>query len=120
MSVIRNLSIAHKWFEAFNNHDLEQLLSLYDVDAEHYSPKLKIKHPETNGLVKGQKSLNDWWKAAFANIPSLKYEVTSLTANENRVFMEYIRKADNESDLLVAEVLEINNNKIVFSRVYHG
>lgn len=35
-------SIAFKWFEAFNNHNLEQLLSLYDDDAEHFSPKLKI------------------------------------------------------------------------------
>lgn len=120
MSVIKNLSIAHKWFEAFNNHNLEQLLSLYDVDAEHFSPKLKIKHPETNGLVKGQKSLHNWWQNAFENIPTLLYEVTSLTANENRVFMEYVRKVDHESDLLVAEVLDIKDGKIVFSRVYHG
>jgi hypothetical protein len=32
--------IAHQWFEAFNQHDLEKLLSLYDENAEHYSPKL--------------------------------------------------------------------------------
>jgi hypothetical protein len=37
-------SIAFKWFDAFNNHQLEQLLSLYDDDAEHYSPKLKIRN----------------------------------------------------------------------------
>lgn len=120
MTTNKNLSIAHKWFEAFNNHNLEQLLSLYDDAAEHYSPKLKIKKPETSGLVKGKKALNDWWKEAFTNIPSLNYKVTSLTANENRVFMEYLRSAENENDLLVAEVLEINEEKIVFSRVYHG
>ena len=120
MSINKNLSIAHKWFDAFNNHNLEQLLSLYDEQAEHYSPKLKIKNPETNGFVKGKSALNDWWKFAFDNLPSLNYKVTSLTANENRVFMEYIRSAENEIDILVAEVLEINDNKIVFSRVYHG
>ncbi len=120
MQINKNLSIAHKWFEAFNNHNLEQLLSLYDDDAEHYSPKLKIKKPETNGLIKGKLAMNNWWKNAFQEIPSLQYQVTSLTANENRVFMEYIRSAENEIDILVAEVLEINDNKIVFSRVYHG
>jgi hypothetical protein len=120
MSLNKNLSIAHKWFEAFNSHNLDQLLTLYDDDAEHYSPKLKIKQPETNGFVKGKQALNDWWKTAFLEIPSLKYQVTSLTANENRIFMEYIRSVKNENDLLVAEVIEINEGKIVFSRVYHG
>jgi hypothetical protein len=43
--------IANKWFDAFNNHNLEQLLSLYDENARHYSPKLKIRQPETKGLI---------------------------------------------------------------------
>jgi ketosteroid isomerase-like protein len=116
----KNLSIAHKWFEAFNNHNLDQLLSLYDEDAEHFSPKLKIKKPETNGLVKGKATLHDWWQQAFTDLPTLQYKVTSLTANESRVFMEYIRSVENENDMLIAEVLEIKDEKIVFSRVYHG
>ena len=120
MPTNKNLSIAHKWFDAFNNHNLDQLLSLYDDEAEHFSPKLKIKKPDTNGFVKGKKALNDWWNDAFTNIPSLNYRVTSLTANENRVFMEYVRSVENENEMLVAEVLEINEGKIIFSRVYHG
>lgn len=120
MITTKNLSIAHKWFEAFNNHNLEQLLSLYDDDAEHFSPKLKIKKPETNGLVKGKQSLHDLWQEAFEQLPTLQYRVTSLTANENRVFMEYVRTVQGENDMLVAEVLEIREEKVVFSRVYHG
>jgi hypothetical protein len=34
--------------------------------------------------------------------------------------MEYMRQVEGEADLLVAEVLEIKDGKIVFSRVYHG
>ena len=113
-------SIAFKWFETFNNKELEKLLSLYDEDAEHFSPKLKIKKPETNGLVKGKQSLHDWWQEAFEQLPTLHYKVTSLTANESRVFMEYVRTVLGENDMLVAEVLEIKEGKIVFSRVYHG
>jgi len=48
MIIQKNLSIAHSWFEAFNAHNLDKWLSLYDEDAQHYSPKLKIRHPETN------------------------------------------------------------------------
>ena len=120
MPVNKNLSIAHRWFEAFNAHNIEQLLALYDDNAEHFSPKLKIRKPETDGLIKGKNALRDWWQDAFDRLPTLNYKVTSLTANENRVFMEYVRKVENEEDMLVAEVLEIKDGKIVFSRVYHG
>lgn len=120
MTPEKNLAIAHLWFEAFNAHNLEKLLSLYDDEAQHFSPKLKIKHPETNGFVTGKEALRNWWQDAFEQLPSLHYKVTSLTSNSDRVFMEYIRTVANEPDMLVAEVLEIKNGTILFSRVYHG
>ena len=112
--------IAVKWFEAFNAKNLDKLLDLYADDAEHFSPKLKIHKPETKGLVKGHDALREWWQDAFNRLPTLNYKVNSLTANEYRVFMEYIRTVQGEEDMLVAEVLEIKEGKIVFSRVYHG
>lgn len=113
-------SIAFRWFEAFNTKQLEKLLVLYDDEAQHFSPKLKIRQPETNGLVVGKEALRAWWQDAFDRLPSLHYKVTSLTANTDRVFMEYIRKVDGEEDMLVAEVLEVREGKIISSRVYHG
>ncbi|CAM3992460.1 nuclear transport factor 2 family protein [Flavobacterium antarcticum] len=113
-------TIAFKWFEAFNEHNLEKLLGLYDENAQHYSPKLKIKHPESNGLIAGKEALRLWWQDAFDRLPSLKYDVKSLTSNDYRVFMEYIRKVDGEPDLMVGELLTIESGKIVFSKVYHG
>jgi ketosteroid isomerase-like protein len=113
-------SIAFKWFDAFNNHQLEQLLSLYDDDAEHYSPKLKIRKPETQGMIIGKQALREWWQDAFDRLPSLNYKVTTLTANGDRVFMEYIRSVDGEENMLVAEVLIVKEGKIIASRVYHG
>jgi hypothetical protein len=118
--ILTNKQIATHWFKAFNEHDLEALLSLYNNDAQHYSPKLKIRQPETKGLIVGKDQLRIWWKDAFDRLPSLKYEVVKLTADEEQVFMEYIRHVDGEEDLKVGEVLEIKNGLIVFSRVYHG
>lgn len=112
--------IANNWFRAFNEHDLESLLQLYDNDAEHYSPKLKVRHPETGGMVRGKAALRAWWKDSFDRLPSLQYFPVTLTANDDRVFMEYLRRVDGEPDLTVGEVLEIKNGLIVASRVYHG
>lgn len=115
-----NRAIALAWFEAFNAKDLDKLLALYHDDAEHYSPKLKLRYPESNGLIKGKPALRSWWRDSFDRIPTLEYEMISLTANESRVFMEYIRHMDGEEDLRVGEVLEITADKIKSSRVYHS
>ena len=115
-----NEAIAHRWFAAFNAHDLEQLLALYADDAEHFSPKLKVRRPETHGLVKGKEELRSWWRDSFERLPSLRYEVLTLTANSTQVFMEYLRHVAGEEDLRVGEVLMIKDGLIRSSRVYHG
>ena len=112
--------IATKWLQAFNNHNLEDLLALYDDDAEHFSPKLKLRKPETNGLITGKTAMRDWWQDAFTRLPELEYRERSITANDQRVFMEYIRVVPGDEDMAVAEVLEIRNGLIIASRVYHG
>ena len=113
-------NIATLWFKAFNEHHLENLLDLYDDYAEHFSPKLKIREPETGGLIKGKEALRKWWKDCFERLPTLHYEVKKLTADSEQVFMEYTRKVEGEEDMNIGEVLEIKKSKIVFSRVYHA
>lgn len=111
--------VAHAWMAAFNAKQLEQLLELYDESAEHYSPKLKLRHPETKGLIKGKKALRAWWRDAFDRLPSLRYELIRLTAENDRVFMEYVRRVAGEEDLYVGEMLEVKDGRIVASAVFH-
>ena len=113
-------TIAIKWFTAFNAHNIESLLALYHENARHYSPKLKFRHPETNGLIVGKPALRAWWQDAFKRLPELHYKMTALTANDERVFMEYIRQVPGEEDMNVAEVLEVKDGLIISSSVYHG
>lgn len=120
MTAQQNKQIATKWFEAFNEHNLEKLLSLYHEEARHYSPKLKVRQPETRGFIEGKAALRAWWQDAFDRLPSLTYEVVKLTADDAQVFMEYTRYVDGEAPLSVGEVLEIQDGLIVYSRVYHG
>ncbi|HQZ94542.1 MAG: nuclear transport factor 2 family protein [Flavobacteriales bacterium] len=120
MSSNSNQQIATQWFATFNAQDLEALLALYHDQAEHYSPKLKVRMPETNGMVRGKEALRKWWRDSFDRLPTLHYEVLKLTASDEQVFMEYIRHVSGEEDLRVGEVLVIENGLIVSSRVYHG
>lgn len=115
-----NKEITDKWFDAFNKHDLDALLNLYDENARHYSPKLKLKFPDSNGWVKGKVALQIWWKDAFDNLPTLKYFPEEIISENENVFMRYRRSVENQDDLLVGETLKIVNGLIVESRVFHS
>jgi limonene-1,2-epoxide hydrolase len=116
----KNKQIAQEWFKAFNTQNIDALIALYAEAAEHYSPKLKLREPQTKGFISGKKTLKTWWLDCFERLPSLQYEVLSIIADEQRVFMEYIRHVNGEEALRVGEVLEIKDELIVFSRVFHS
>ena len=104
--------MANDWIKSFNAHDLDKLISLYAEDAIHFSPKLKVRQPETKGWVTD--------KVAFERLPTLQYELINLVVGEQQVVLEYLRKVNGEPDMMVAEFLEIENGLIIKSRVYHG
>ena len=112
--------LAEKWFAAFNEKNIEALLFLYDEQAEHFSPKLKIRKPETQGLIKGKQQLYDWWKDAFDRLPTLHYKPNYFIVDTDKIFMEYVRSVNGENDLIVGEVLFFKNGKIIASKVFHG
>jgi ketosteroid isomerase-like protein len=120
MSASTNLDIARAWLSAFNAHDVEALVALYADDATHTSPKIRTLHPATGGKLVGKPALAAWWREANKRLPNLRYELTALTANEERVFIEYLRHAPNEPPMPVAEAFDIRDGKIVASRVFHG
>lgn len=109
--------IAREWFEAFNTHDIERLLSLYDDNAQHYSPRLRERQPKTKGWISGKEALRAWWQDAFERLPSLRYKILSLIPNGSAVHMRYERFVDGEATSEVTEVLLIQNGKIIESRV---
>jgi heme-degrading monooxygenase HmoA/ketosteroid isomerase-like protein len=113
-------AIAERWLDAFARHHLEDLLALYADDAVHTSPKIRARHPETDGFLRGKEALRAWWREAFERLPELSYRATSITADGQRVFMEYVRQVPGEADLPVAEVLDVVEDLIVASRVFHG
>lgn len=116
----QNEAIARAWLDAFNAHDVARLVALYADDCVHLSPKLRAQRPETGGRVVGKAALSSWWAEALQRLPGLRYQATSITANADRVFLEYLRHVPGEPALAVAEVFEVRGGRISTSRVYHG
>jgi limonene-1,2-epoxide hydrolase len=120
VAAAENLHIARAWLRAFNDHDVAALVALYDDNATHTSPKIRALHPDTGGKIRGKQELTRWWTDAITRLPDLRYEATALTADDDRVFLEYVRHVANEPPMYVAEVFEVTAGKISASRVYHG
>lgn len=115
-----NLRVLNHWIDSFNSKNLEALLALYDDHAEHFSPKLKARSPETKGWIKGKAQLRAWWQDAFDRLPELHYAPSYSIADAHSVFVEYVRSVPGEADLVVGEVLFLENGLIVKSKVFHG
>lgn len=113
-------TLARAWLDAFNEKDVEALLALYAENCTHTSPKIRVLHPETAGLIVGKAQMRAWWLGALERLPTLRYEERQLTASADRAVLEYVRHAAGEPPLPVAEVFEVREGKIAASRVYHG
>lgn len=115
-----NHGLARRWIAAFNARDLDALLALYAEDAVHLSPKLRARHPETNGEIKGRPALRAWWADAFERLPGMRYLERSVTADADAAVLIYDRTVPGEPDLVVAEQFVVRNGRIVRSAVFHG
>lgn len=115
-----NAAIGRAWLKAFNAHDVPALVALYADGATHTSPKIRALHPETGGKLVGRPAIEAWWRDAIQRLPTLRYEELTVTANGDRVFLEYLRHAPDGPPYPVAEVFDVKGGKIVASRVYHG
>jgi heme-degrading monooxygenase HmoA/ketosteroid isomerase-like protein len=113
-------AIAERWLACFERRDLDGLLALYADNATHTSPKIRVRHPETGGLLTTKAAMHAWWADSFARLPSMRYVPVSITADRNRVYYEYIRQVDGEPDMPVCEVLDVKDGLIIASRVFHG
>jgi hypothetical protein len=65
---------ARRWLEAWNAHDLERILSLYEPDFELSSPVLAHWIPESKGRLRGREAARKYWSAAFAPGVNLRFE----------------------------------------------
>jgi ketosteroid isomerase-like protein len=117
---IENVAIGLRWLEAFNRHDVDALVALYADGATHTSPKIRSLLPETGGKLVGKPALAAWWRDSNARLPNLFYEKVNVTADADRVIVEYVRHCPGQEPMPVAEAFDVAGDRIVASRVYHG
>lgn len=107
---------AHEWIEAFNNHDLETILSHYAESVELTSLLVTKVLGDPAGTVRGKQALRAYFAKALAAAPDLKFELLDVFTGVNSVAV-YLRSSVRGLQL---EVMELDTDgRIARVLVHH-
>ena len=80
---------ARDWIEAWNRHDLEQILAHYSDDFVMSSPRIAVVAGEPSGVLKGKSAIGAYWKKALALAPGLRFELIQTFVGADSVVLHY-------------------------------
>ncbi len=107
---------ADRWIEAWNTHDLDQILSIYADDFEMSSPVIKKWGLSQNGKLLGKAVIGGYWRKALQLLPNLRFELLAVWVGVDTITLQY--KSTHGG--LTAEVFHFNKVGLVdWARAHH-
>ncbi|BFM38230.1 nuclear transport factor 2 family protein [Synechocystis sp. LKSZ1] len=96
---------ASHWIQAWNSHDLDEILTHYAEDVVLVSPvAVKILN-DSFGTVQGKAALRDYFKKGLEVYPDLKFELLDVMWGIFSVVVYYI----NQKGLKAGELMELSS-----------
>jgi hypothetical protein len=90
---------ARDWVKAWNDHDLERILSHYAEDVVFHSPRIRMVTGRDVDRVSGKAELRDYWGQALARLRDLFFEIDQVLPGSDALTILYT----NERSQYVAE-----------------
>jgi ketosteroid isomerase-like protein len=113
-------AFATRWAEAWNDRDIEQVLTHFHDDVEFTSPTaLAVMGIPT---VRGKGALREYWTKALARLTSLRFSMDRVVwdATRRELAIIYTAAIDGKSRR-VSENLRFNDaGQVVAAEVFHG
>ena len=104
-------AFTRQWVDAWNEHDLDKILSHYTDDFVMESPLALKRMPETGGVVKGKEAVRAYWKMGLELIPDLFFEVHEVLVGINGITICYLNRSTGKK---TAEVLWLNHEGLAY------
>ena len=103
-----------KWVNAWNNHDLKTVLTMYSDDIEFSSPKIKVIVPERkSSRITNKKELEEYWTRALNHFPNLRFIPKQTIIQGNLCIFEYYAILDEKHRTSVIEKFEFQEDGLV-------
>jgi hypothetical protein len=101
----RLAALGREWIAAWNSHDLERVLALYDDDSEMTSDKISAFGFGASGTLRGKDKLRAYWGAALQKRPNLHFELIDTYVSPDSIVVFY----QNDRGAKVCEYLRLND-----------
>jgi ketosteroid isomerase-like protein len=96
---------AQSWVDAWNNHDLEKILSHYSDDFTIESPMAVKLYPQSGGTVVGKNEVRKYWKIGLEKSPHLKFELLDILVGVHSLSLFLFNSASQKKSV---EVMSFN------------
>src|SRR5688572_16077718 len=85
-------SFADEWLQAWNNRDLEAIMSHYADSVVFSSPFILKAQINTIGTVHGKNDLKKYFERALEKNPELHFDLKHIMVGIKSIILIYIRK----------------------------
>jgi ketosteroid isomerase-like protein len=97
--------LAAHWIQAWNSHDLDEIMSHYGEDVVLVSPVVAQILTDPAGTLKGKKDLRAYFKRGLDVYPNLKFELIDVLWGVSSVILYYT----NQRGTKTGEFMEIDS-----------
>jgi hypothetical protein len=101
--------LAREWIDAWNQHDLERILSHYSEDIEFTSPFVVKLFNDPSGTIRGKETLRAYFEKGLKAYPDLHFELLQVLTGIGSLTL-YYRSVNN---LLAAEVMFLDPRGLI-------
>ena len=112
----RALEFAKEWIDAWNAHDLNQILSHYSDDFEMTSPRIVQMMNEPTGILKGKKNVRKYWEKSLDISPNLRFELIEVLIGADSLVIYYHNVTRNK---IAAEVFILGSDGQLIKSMAH-
>ena len=108
-------AFADDWYEAWNAHDLDRVLSHYREDVRFSSPFVVAITRSEDGTIVGRPELARYFARALEAYPDLRFEPLGLFVGAESVVLHY----RSVLGLLAAELMSLDGDRLVTTAMAH-
>jgi ketosteroid isomerase-like protein len=110
-------AFATEWVTAWNNRDLERVLSHYAEDFSFSSPLIARVANEPSGKLRGKAQVGAYWEKALARLPDLRFTLESVLWGVDSLVINYRR----ENGIAASEWFLLGDDqKVIASAAHHA
>jgi hypothetical protein len=108
-------SFADEWIHAWNNRDIEAIMSHYVDNVVFSSPFILKVQVNDNGTIHGKSELKKYFERALEKNPDLHFDLKHIMVGIKSITLIYTRK----KTMLASEVMILNDEGKVVEGLSH-